>query len=142
MGAIINRLGCAAEDSAETAEECGETENTADDVQLAAESVTGMFEEAIGEHPADPDEPPVPDGQSAPATPEEPGDTPPVPDEQMGSTESPPAGTPPKKPARDRPGRQNPGRRNAVPNPAGEAGMVEITIPAFLIPFFQSCRGR
>ena len=67
---ILNRLGCAAEDPAEPAEERGEAENTADDVQPAAESVTGMFEEAIGEHPADPDQPEeqsAPDGQEAPA---------------------------------------------------------------------------
>ena len=93
---ILNRLGCAAKDSAESAEECGEAEGPADDVQPAAESVTGMFEEAIGEHPADPDEAeaqPAPDEQSAS---DEPEDTLAVPDEEMASTDSPPADTPPK----------------------------------------------
>lgn len=93
---ILNRLGCAAKDSVESAEVCGEAEGPSDDIQPAAESVTGMFEEAIGEHSADPDEAetqPAPDEQGAS---DEPGDTPAVPDKEIASTDSPPADTPTK----------------------------------------------
>ena len=93
---ILNRLGCAAKDSAEPAEECGEAEGPADDVQPAAEGVTDMFEEAIGEHPADPDEPPAPDVQNAPTPPDEPVETQDAPAEEAAPPESPPADTPPK----------------------------------------------
>ena len=87
---ILNRLGCAAEDPAEPAEERCEAEGSAHDVQPAAESVTGMFEEEIGEHPADLDEPPVPDEQASPVVPGVPADTQSSPDEEAAPAESPP----------------------------------------------------
>ena len=56
-----------------------------------------MFEEAIGEHPADPDAPceqPAPEGHEASAeeeaVPNEPKDTPAEPDEEAAPAESPP----------------------------------------------------
>ena len=55
-----------------------------------------MFEEAIGEHPADPDEPPAPDVQNAPTPPDEPVETQDAPAEEAAHPESPPADTPPK----------------------------------------------
>ena len=90
---ILNRLGCAAEDPAEPAEERCEAEGSAHDVQPAAESVTGMFEEAIGEHPADPDAPeeqPASAEQAVPDGPDEPVEPQAAPADHAAPAESPP----------------------------------------------------
>ena len=57
--AILNRIGCSAKDPADAGEEPDGTPGEAAGVQQAAEGITGMFEEAIGEHPADPDAQPA-----------------------------------------------------------------------------------